>query len=250
MLHRVLLILLAAPALILASSCTLKPPAPTATPTHTYIPLPTATPRSSATPTATDTPRPTSTPAPPLVTYIVDGDTIDVLIDGQTYRVRYIGIDTPEQGACYYAEAKARNRELVLDQYVRLEKDISETDRYGRLLRYVWIDGFFINADLVRTGHALVYTYPPDVAYADAFLALQQEARDAGRGIWSACFTPEPTATATAAPSDGIVYITNTGTRYHRDGCRYLSESKIAITCSWATAHDYTACSVCRPYCP
>jgi len=162
-----------------------RPAQPTATATSTHTPRPTVTP----------TPRPTSTPAPPLVVGVIDGDTIDVQINGVTYRVRYIGIDTPERGACYYAEAKAQNETLVLGQRVRLERDVSETDRYGRLLRYVWIGEYFVNAALVADGYAMVYTYPPDVRYADTFLALQQEARNAGRGLWIACFTPEPTAT-------------------------------------------------------
>lgn len=63
--------------------------------------------------------------------------------------------------------------------------------------------------------------------------------------------TSSPTATRTATPggSTGIVYITNTGTKYHRDGCRYLASSKIAKTCSWVISHGYTACSVCKPVC-
>ena len=77
------------------------------------------------------------------MTYIVDGDTIDVEIGGATYRVRYIGIDTPERGDCYFDEAKDKNAELVLGQYVRLVKDVSETDRYGRLLRYVYVGQTF-----------------------------------------------------------------------------------------------------------
>lgn len=160
-----------------------------------------------AAPTPTPTRTPTATPTPTsicppgrveaLCTYIVDGDTIDVLIGGQTYRVRYIGIDTPETGQCYYWEAKAENSRLVLNQIVCLEKDISETDHYGRLLRYVHVGGIHVNAHLVQWGYAMVYTYPPDVKYANSFVLLQQEARNAGRGFWSACVTPTPTATQT-----------------------------------------------------
>lgn len=121
-----------------------------------------------------------------LVTYIVDGDTIDVSIDGNTYRIRYIGMDTPERGAPYFDEATEANRELVEDQAVILVKDVSETDRYGRLLRYVYLqDGTFINAELVRQGYAVIATFPPDVRHQDLFLTLQQEARDADRGLWA-----------------------------------------------------------------
>ncbi len=90
---------------------------------------------------------------------MVDGDTIDVLMEGREYRVRYIGIDTPETvhptrgEEPYGREASSRNKELVSGQTVYLEKDVSETDRYGRLLRYVWLaDGSMVNATLVAEG--------------------------------------------------------------------------------------------------
>jgi len=133
-----------------------------------------------------------------LVTAVADRDTI-TLSNGE--RVRYIGIQAPEVGECYYAEAKARNAELVRGQWVRLVKDVSETDRYGQLLRYVYVregpDEVFVNAELVRGGYAFAYTYPPDVAYAELFVQLQQEAREVGRGLWSACVTATPTQTST-----------------------------------------------------
>ena len=90
------------------------------------------------------------------------------------YRVRYIGIDTPETvhptrgEEPYGREASTRNRELVMGETIYLEKDVSETDRHGRLLRYVWLDGeTMVNAALVAEGYAQVSTYPPDVKYAD-----------------------------------------------------------------------------------
>ncbi|MDA0263713.1 MAG: thermonuclease family protein [Chloroflexi bacterium] len=125
------------------------------------------------------------------VVNVVDGDTIDVLIDGIPHRVRYIGIDTPEtvhpaRGVEPYGkEASARNRELVEGVTVYLEKDVSETDRYDRLLRYVWLeDGTMVNEMLVAEGYAQVSTFPPDVKYAERFLVAQRAARDAGLGLW------------------------------------------------------------------
>ena len=67
---------------------------------------------------------------------------------------------------------------------VRLEKDVSETDRYGRLLRYVWVGDLMVNAELVRQGYAQAATFPPDVKYQQKFSALQKEAQTAGRGLW------------------------------------------------------------------
>jgi micrococcal nuclease len=134
-----------------------------------------------------------------VVTEVVDGDTIKVSIGGDVYTVRYIGIDTPEtvhptRGVePYGAEASAANRRLVEGQTVRLERDVSETDRYGRLLRYVWVGDVMVNAELVRLGYAQVSTYPPDVARQEEFSRLEAEAREAGRGLWADA--PEPTPT-------------------------------------------------------
>jgi len=161
------------------------------------LPTLTATP----TDTATATQSPTSTDRV-LVSRVIDGDTIE-LADGR--RLRYIGMDTPEMdGECYGIEAKEKNRQLVEGRFVRLEKDVSETDRYGRLLRYVWVDigfgEFMVNAQLLAEGYAQVSTFPPDVKYVTWFLQLQTEARNAGRGLWSAC-VPTPTVTPTATAS-------------------------------------------------
>lgn len=120
-----------------------------------------------------------------VVTRIIDGDTVDVDLGGTTYRVRYIGIDTPERGDFFYHEATEANRQLVEGQTVTLVKDVSETDRYGRLLRYVYLlDGTFVNAELVGQGYAQMLTYPPDVKYQELFAQLQREAREAGLGLW------------------------------------------------------------------
>jgi len=140
------------------------------------------------------TPPPDLTPA--HVVQVVDGDTIKVEMGGKIYTVRYIGIDTPETVhptrpvECYGREASRRNRELVAGKVVGLEKDVSETDRYGRLLRYVWADGLLVNAVLVAEGYAHAVTYPPDVKYADLFRRLERQAREEGRGLWGACPSP------------------------------------------------------------
>jgi micrococcal nuclease len=124
------------------------------------------------------------------VVRVVDGDTIIVDIGGQEYRVRYIGIDTPETVhptkpvEPFGKEASEMNKQLVEGKFVRLEKDISETDRYDRLLRYVYVDDIFVNAELVRLGYAQVTSYPPDVKYQDLFLELQREAQETNKGLW------------------------------------------------------------------
>jgi micrococcal nuclease len=124
------------------------------------------------------------------VVRVIDGDTIKVNISGLQYTVRFIGIDAPEtvkpNGTVepFGPEASAKNKELVEGKVVLLEKDISDTDQYGRLLRYVYVDDLFVNAELVRLGYAQAITYPPDIKYQDLLRHLQEEARDAGRGLW------------------------------------------------------------------
>ncbi len=117
---------------------------------------------------------------------VVDGDTIDVLVDGAEYRVRYILINTPERRQTYYKEATDANSALVTGKTVYLVRDVSETDRYGRLLRYVYLeDGTFINAELVRLGYAQIATYPPDVSMIETIRAAQNEAILNKRGLWA-----------------------------------------------------------------
>jgi endonuclease YncB( thermonuclease family) len=142
------------------------------------------------------------------VVRVIDGDTIEVdrVLDGRA-TLRYIGIDTPETVApgqpvgCFGREASDRNKELVEGKTVFLEKDISETDRFGRLLRYVYLgDGRMVNELLLADGYAQVSTFPPDVKYQQRFLAAQQQARDAGRGLWGPACAPTATTVAPASP--------------------------------------------------
>ncbi len=130
----------------------------------------------------------TSCSSPPdtaLVIEVIDGDTITI---AGGYRVRYIGIDTPEiypDLEAFGIEAWQANRKLVEGKEVRLEKDVSETDKYGRLLRYVWVDDILVEAELVRQGLARAKAYPPDTKYQDYLEQMEAEAREAGRGMWA-----------------------------------------------------------------
>ena len=126
-----------------------------------------------------------SPPDTARVIRVIDGDTI--VIEGD-YRVRYIGIDAPElypQPEAYGIEAWQANRQLVEGKTVRLERDVSERDKYGRLLRYVYVDGIFINAELVREGLARAEAYLPDTKHQDYLEGMEAEARFVGRGIWA-----------------------------------------------------------------
>ena len=138
------------------------------------------------------------------VTRVIDGDTVEVTIDahepgpgagqtniGESYDVRLIGIDTPESVKpgtpveCFAREASAAAKALLEGRSVALIKDVENTDRYGRLLRYVYMGDEMANARLVTNGYAYAYTYPPNVRHSDLFVELQQEARRSERGLWS-----------------------------------------------------------------
>jgi len=233
---------LAAPALALllffAAAC--APVAPMGGTPSPAAPTDTGT----ASPAATGSPTPSALDQA-LVVRVVDGDTIDVLIGGEQLRVRYIGIDTPETVdprrpvGCFGKEASARNRELVEGKTVGLEKDVSETDRFGRLLRYVWLDpstgsgqALMVNARLVEEGYATASTFPPDVRHAELFAALQAEARTQGRGLWGACATPEaPSPTAAGACDQplikGNISLTTGEKIYHVPGGYYYDDTVI-----------------------
>jgi micrococcal nuclease len=123
---------------------------------------------------------------------VIDGDTIDVSLGGETEPVRYIGIDTPESNPdvpyeCFGDEADRLNRELVGGREVKLTFDDERRDQYGRLLAYVYVDELFVNAEIVRRGYARTLTIEPNTDHADLLARLQQEAGNAGRGLWGAC---------------------------------------------------------------
>ncbi|MFN4212919.1 MAG: thermonuclease family protein [Microgenomates group bacterium] len=128
---------------------------------------------------------------------VIDGDTIEIE-SGQ--KIRYIGIDAPELHdprkpvECFAREAFEKNKQLVEEKSVRLEKDVSEADKYGRLLRYVFVKNeatnsgeIFINEYLVANGYALTSTFPPDVKYALILKEAQEKARENNLGLWQRC---------------------------------------------------------------
>lgn len=124
-----------------------------------------------------------------LVSRVIDGDTV-VLGSGET--LRYVGIDTPEkEKECFSEEATLENEKLVEGKKVRLEKDVSEKDRYGRLLRYLWVkeegQEIFVNDYLIREGYGRAVFYPPDVSYQSEFQQAEREAFEANKGLWGEC---------------------------------------------------------------
>lgn len=144
----------------------------------------------------------TTTGANATVEFVVDGDTVDVVIGGRQERVRLTGIDTPEvaheasgtrpaQAAeCFGDEASAFTASLLpVGTPVRLERDVVGRDDYGRLLAYVYraSDGIFVNYEIVRQGYAQPLTIPPNVAFSTVFVQAARDAEADGAGLWSSC---------------------------------------------------------------
>jgi micrococcal nuclease len=127
------------------------------------------------------------------VTKVIDGDTFWVNNGSEKFKVRFIGIDAPEtrnsRGKLkgpYAKEAKEYVRQLTENKWVKLEFDVQKKDRYHRLLAYIYLqDGTFLNADLVKSGFAVVDTYPPNVKHTNLFVKLQHEARESKKGVWA-----------------------------------------------------------------
>ncbi|MCL4364512.1 thermonuclease family protein [Patescibacteria group bacterium] len=128
------------------------------------------------------------------VTRVIDGDTI--ITEGNK-KVRYIGINTAEivyptpKGKpyfeCYAKEAYEENKKLVEGKTVTLIKDVSDVDKYGRLLRYVYVGDVFVNDFLVRQGFAKIMTVKPDTKYYQQFKIAQNEAKEKNLGLWKNC---------------------------------------------------------------
>ncbi len=142
-----------------------------------------------------------------VVTRVIDGDTVE-LADGS--HVRYLGVDTPETVhpdkpvECYGPEATQANRKLVEGKRVRLARDTTDADKYGRLLRFVYVDGVDVSATLIEGGFGYVYSVLPDVKHLEAYARLEQNARDHARGLWAACPQNEQ---ATPTPGQALRYL-------------------------------------------
>lgn len=181
---------------------------------------------------------------------VVDGDTIEVTGVGI---VRLIGVDTPEtvhpsKPIEYFGkEASAFTRRMAEGASVRLEYDQQRIDKYNRTLAYVFLsDGRFLNAEIVKQGFGHAYTVYP-FKYMEDFRGYEREARENSRGLWAQGVVEvgkAPKGKTRAAA--GSVFVTKSGKKYHRDGCNYLSKSKIPIALADAQTR-YQPCSVCDP---
>lgn len=121
---------------------------------------------------------------------IIDRKIVARVIDGDTFvleneeRVRLIGIDTPEKREKCFEEAKNRLKELVLNKDVLLYKDKSHRDKYGRLVRFAYVDGVFVNLILVEEGFAKAFEFEPDNSLADLFREAEKRAAKSNGCLW------------------------------------------------------------------
>jgi len=159
------------------------------------------------------------------VTNIVDGDTIDI---DTGERVRLICIDTPERGENLYQEASDYLEDLILGEDVELVKDVSETDRYGRILRYIYFDGDFINEEMVRKGYAKAYPYSPYTSLCPEIEDAEDYAKSKKLGIWAD--TQTDTTTDTSGDTSNAICECST----NKYNCSDFSTHSEAQAC-----HDY-----------
>lgn len=181
---------------------------------------------------------------------VVDGDTIIIDYHGVSERVRLIGVDTPEsvhpdaaRNSEFGETASAYTKEALTDQAVYLEFDVEQRDKYDRMLAYVYLGGEMFNKTLLRDGMAVLSTYPPNVKYVDDFTAIQEEARNAGSGVWEGYVAPK---------TSGAYLGSRNSDKYHLPDCRHAG-SIAEHNQVWfdsvkeAEAAGYQPCAVCQP---
>lgn len=181
-----------------------------------------------------------------LVTRVIDGDTIEVEGDR---KVRYIGIDCPEEDQPFSREATAANKKMVEGRIVTLVKDVSDKDVFGRLLRYVYIGDVFVNTKLVEEGLAEATPYPPDLAHEGEFDDLEKKAKDLSKGMWAPSVQPQGTSPQSSQEQKLIVYINEPGLEYHLLECEKLGSgfNSTSVSLDVAKARGFVPCELCSP---
>jgi micrococcal nuclease len=248
--------------------------------------LPPSTPVASAygaTPSPEDTPaKDSSSQQAYKVKRVVDGGTLVASIDGREVTVRLIGVDTPEtsnpqQAVADYGRESLQFVRGLLDGesvFLEYEPDSARLDKSGRTLAYVYRspDRLFVNQEIIRQGYGHTYA-KYSFKHLEAFRSHERAAKEAGKGLWgqgaqivsdvqpaqprgespsrrdqppATAQTPKTPAKVSDHTHEMTVYVTRTGEKYHRDGCRYLSRSRIPMSLKDAKL-SYSACSVCRP---
>jgi micrococcal nuclease len=203
-----------------------------------------------------------------IVTRIIDGDTIEVRLNGKTEKVRLIGVDTPETKhpnkpvQAYGLEAANFTKKQLAGKKIFLEKDVSARDRYGRLLAYVWLTEpadfteaqmrtNMFNSRLLLSGYAQIMTIPPNVKYVDYFTKFQTEARQSNKGLWSTSLSAAGTGVAKTNRSDAF-WGSSQSRKYHYSKCVWaakINPGNLLTFSSLAEARNagFIPCKVCLP---
>ena len=154
-----------------------------------------------------------------IVSQVIDGDTFK-LRTGET--IRLTGIDAPEKDAYYYNESKNALEEMIKEKMVALERDVSNKDKYGRMLRYVYADnGTFVNLKLVSEGFARAAEYPPDLKYADELREAENDAKANNFGIWSEGLEENANCTFLGCPKGANYAASKQSDKYHSCDSRF-----------------------------
>ncbi|RVU54008.1 stalk domain-containing protein [Anaerosphaera multitolerans] len=228
-------------------------------------------------PETVDTLKNTNTFQEALVTRVIDGDTIEININGVKEKVRMVLVNTPEtkhptKGVEFFGqEASAFTTEELTGKKVYLQKDVSERDRYDRLLRYIWTSRPFtdeptkdeviqnmFNAKLIANGYGNVSTFPPDVKYQELFQNLENEAKNQGWGLWQQSLEIETVKTSPAKSNleetpQSYSYVGNRNSKiFHRDNCvsagKMKDSNKVPLNSREdALAQGYRPCKNCNP---
>lgn len=204
----------------------------------------------------------------------VDGDTVYVQFpDGREEKVRFIGVNCPESTIRldpYGKEASSFTKGKLFGKTIYMEKDVSDRDKYGRLLRYIWLEQpkeineqeirqKMFNAILLLEGYAQAATYPPDVKYVDYYTKLQREARENDKGLWGFDVNTTPNATPKSNTTTGTgqkveaQYVgSSRSNKYHYPSCRWAKEIKPGNIVKFSSKSDaegsgYVPCKVCKP---
>jgi len=205
---------------------------------------------------------------PATVTRIIDGDTIEVSFQGKTEKVRLIGVDTPETKhpdkpvQPYGPEAANFTEKQLAGKKIFLEKDVSERDKYGRLLAYVWLTDpadfteaqmriNMFNSRLLLAGYAQLMTIPPDVKYVDWFTKFQIEARQSKKGLWGMSSSAAGAGEAKPNPGDAF-WGSSQSRKYHYPKCVWaakINPGNLITFSSSAKARNagFIPCKVCSP---
>lgn len=217
------------------------------------------------------------------VVYVVDGDTAHIKLEtGKIEKVRFIGVDTPEstiEYEPYGKEAASYTRAKLLHRTVFVETDVSQRDRYGRLLAYIWLDRptddnggvshadvarLMFNSWLVADGYAQMMTIPPNVKYVDDFRALERFARERNRGLWDPKLLTRARTVTDAGEQENYTGGTNptkavgkvigncNSLKFHRPDCpaarKIATSHRLAFSGrAEAKAAGYRPCKICRP---